>query len=193
MLDERWASLDFGASWYARNERVRASEFLKRLVTWLRESRAELELVGIEEDFHVQVGDAEIGGAVDRLERDRSGALVVVDLKTGRSKAREDDLPTHPQLGAYQLAIENGAFETQGRVAGGARLVQLGATVKQIEQKQDPLVQAEDPDWIRRQVDFVAARMRGAEFSAKVNDYCGNCDVAACCPLAPTGKQVTDS
>ena len=82
---------------------------------------------------------------------------------------------------------------SSARSAGGARLVQLGATVKQIEQKQAPLAQAEDPDWIRREIDYVAARMRGAAFTAKVNDYCGNCDVAACCPLAPTGKQVTDS
>jgi ATP-dependent exoDNAse (exonuclease V) beta subunit len=201
MLDERWASLDFGARWYSRNERVRARAFLTRLVSWLHDSRAELELVAIEEPFRVTVGTGadtvELAGAVDRLERDRSGALVVVDLKTGRSKVRDDDLPVHPQLGAYQLAVENDAFAdyADGGAArsGGARLVQLGATVKQIEQSQAPLEAAADPDWIRRELEYVARRMHGAQFSATVNSYCGNCDVAAACPLTPNGKQVTDA
>jgi RecB family exonuclease len=195
MLDERWASLDFGARWYSRNERVRAREFLTRLVSWLHDSRAELELVAIEEKFSVTVGTGadtvELAGAVDRLERDRSGALVVVDLKTGRSKVRDDDLPVHPQLGAYQLAVEHGAFAAAGDRSGGARLVQLGATVKQIEQSQAPLEGGADPDWIRHELEYVARRMHGAQFSATVNSYCGNCDVAAACPLMPNGKQVT--
>jgi RecB family exonuclease len=196
MLDERWASLDFGAAWYSRNERVRARDFLDRLVRWLHESRAELELIAIEAPFQVVIGEGadavELRGLVDRLERDRTGALVIVDLKTGRSKVRDDDLPTHPQLGAYQLAIEHGAFAADGSIAGGARLVQLGAKAKQIEQDQPPLAGSDDPEWIQRELDYVAARMRGSQFSATVNGYCGNCDVAACCPLQPTGKQVTN-
>ena len=186
MLDERWASLDFGARWYSRNERVRAREFLTRLVSWLHESRAELELVAIEEQFQVAVDTGaetvELGGAVDRLERDRSGALVVVDLKTGRSKVRDDDLPVHPQLGAYQLAVEHGAFAepTAERPPGGARLVQLGATVKQIEQSQAAAGTRRRPG-----LDPPRARLRRAracaapQFTATVNSYCGNCDVAA--------------
>ena len=201
MLDERWASLDFGALWYSRNERVRARTFLTRLVSWLHDSRDELELVAIEAPFRVTVDtgsqEVELAGAVDRLERDRSGALVVVDLKTGRRKVADGDLPEHPQLGAYQFAVEQGAFDgvtgDDTRLSGGARLVQLGATVKQIEQEQAALAAGDDPEWIQRRLDFVAARMHGADFSATVNSYCGNCDVAACCPLMPTGKQVTDS
>jgi superfamily I DNA/RNA helicase/RecB family exonuclease len=191
MLDERWTTLDFGAQWYSRNERLRAQGFLTRLISWLQASRGELELVGIETPFAVAVGDAELVGTVDRLERDQSGALVVIDLKTGRSNVSAGDLPEHAQLGAYQLAVENGAFADEGSRAGGARLVQLGSTNKTIEQTQSPLADADDPHWVAERVDYVAARMRGSAFTAIVNRHCGNCDVAACCPLQPNGRQVT--
>ncbi len=110
MLDEQWKSLDFGAAWFADNERLRARDILVRLVEWLHASRAELSLVAIEEPFAAVVGDARLTGRVDRLERDHDGRLVVVDLKTGKSKVKADELPLHPQLGAYQLAVEAGAF-----------------------------------------------------------------------------------
>jgi superfamily I DNA/RNA helicase/RecB family exonuclease len=190
MLDERWATLDFGAQWYSRNERLRAQGFLTRLVGWLQSSRSELELVGIETPFQAAVGDAELVGTVDRLERDQAGALVVIDLKTGRSNVSAGDLPEHAQLGAYQLAVEHGAFEA-GSHAGGARLVQLGSTNKTVEQSQPALAEAENPQWIDEQVQYVAARMRGAQFTAVINRHCGNCDVASCCPLQAGGRQLT--
>ena len=189
-LDEQWHSLDFGAHWHALNERKRASRILAVLLGWLTASRHELELVAIEQGFAATVGDARLTGRVDRLERDDDGRLVVIDLKTGKTKVRADELPTHPQLGAYQLAVEAGAFG-EGEQAGGARLVQLAATGKEPEQQQGPLAESEDPSWIEGTVAYVAARMRGSRFSAQVNTYCGNCDLKKCCPLFPEGRQVT--
>lgn len=186
-LDEVWAAIDFGASWFADNERARAGVMLHRLATWLRDSRTELTEVGRELPFRVEIGDAVISGRVDRLERDREGRLVVIDLKTGKSKAT--DLEAHPQLGSYQLAIEHGAFADAGSEPGGAQLVQLGAP-GDIMQRQRPLAESEDPLWPRRAVDEVAARMRGYEFSATVNQHCHVCDVRTACPLQPQGRQV---
>ena len=182
LLDEQWDGLEFGAQWFAENERRRASRILARLVAWLRASRAEYTLVGIERSFRAEVGDAVLTGQVDRLERDAAGRLVVVDLKTGKSRVRPDDLPVHPQLGAYQLAVQAGAFGA-GEEAGGALLVQLAAPGRDPQQAQAPLVDADDPQWIEREVDYVAARMRGSEFTARVNSYCGGCDLQNCCPL----------
>jgi hypothetical protein len=91
----------------------------------------------------------------------------------------------HPQLGAYQLAVEEGAFGPAE--SGGALLVQLAAGGDP-EQFQPSV--ADDPEWIRTSVDAVAARMRGAEFTARVNSYCGACDLRTCCPLQ-SGRQVT--
>ncbi|MFN2518199.1 MAG: ATP-dependent helicase [Jatrophihabitantaceae bacterium] len=192
LLDERWATLDFGAPWFARNERVRAAKILARLVDWLRVSRGELDLVGTEQGFDVEIGDAVIRGRVDRLERDRQGRLVVVDLKTGKSKPRPDELAKHPQLAAYQLAIENGAFEEHGDQPGGALLVQLAAGgAKGCEQRQGALGESEDPSWIEEQIRYVAARLRGSVFTATIGPDCRNCDTVASCPLQAEGRQVT--
>ena len=187
LLDERWHVLDFGASWLAAHERERAQTMLAKLVDWLRRSRGELNLMATEQDFDVVVGDARLHGRVDRLERDADGRAVVIDLKTGKSKA--DDPPANPQLGAYQFAVESGGFGESVR-SGGARLVQLGTDVKSVvEQGQPPL--DDDPAWIAERVFYVAARLRGGEFSATVNSYCGGCDVRSSCPLLPEGRQVT--
>ncbi len=67
--------------------------------------------------------------------------------------------------------------------------MQLAATGDP-EQLQPPLAESDDPGWIRREVDYVAARMRGGEFTARVNSYCGHCDLQKCCPLQ-SGRQVT--
>jgi superfamily I DNA/RNA helicase/RecB family exonuclease len=185
-LDEQWEALDFGARWFAENERRRAGRVLARLVDWLRTSRADYELVDVERSFAAEVGDAVLSGRVDRLERDSAGRLVVVDLKTGKSKVKADELAQHPQLGAYQLAVQAGAFGA-GEQAGGALLVQLAAAGKDPEQQQPPL---DDAEWVRENVALVARRMRGHEFTARVNSYCGGCDLQKSCPLH-AGRQVT--
>jgi superfamily I DNA/RNA helicase/RecB family exonuclease len=191
LLDARWPGLDFGAGWHALNERERASHILEVLMEWLADSRAEgLEQVDIELELAVEIGDALLTGRVDRLERDSEGNLVVVDLKTGKSRVRNDDMPVHPQLAAYQLAIELGAFG-EGEHSGGARLVQLAAGGKDPEQRQEPLSASEDPEWIGREIARVAQRLRGTEFTATVNSLCGHCDLKNCCPLYPEGRQVT--
>jgi RecB family exonuclease len=189
MLDAQWQRLDFGAVWFAENERERARAILARLVDWLRTSRGELTLVAVEEKFQAVVGDAMISGQVDRLERDADGRLVVVDFKTGKTRVKPEDLAEHPQLGAYQLAVESGAFG-DGERSGGAMLVQLAAGGKDPEQRQLPLADSADPSWIRDRLAHVAGRLRGSQFSAIVNSYCGNCDLQKSCPLQ-AGRQVT--
>ena len=58
--------------------------------------------------------------------RRRRRRVRVVDLKTGASKPTVDEVRRHGQLGAYQLAVEEGAFAEHGHRSGGAALLQLG-------------------------------------------------------------------
>ncbi len=189
-LDERWATLDFGARWFAANERVRATGILTRLAEWLHASRRELSLVAVEEPFSVEVGDALLSGRVDRLERDAAGRLIVVDLKTGKSKPSPAEVLEHPQLAAYQLAVTAGAFPGEGSRSGGAVLVQLAAK-GDVEQRQGPLGAAGDPDAIATTVAAIAQRLRGGEFTAIANSLCRHCDLRTSCPLHNEGRQVT--
>jgi superfamily I DNA/RNA helicase/RecB family exonuclease len=216
LLDERWHTLPFEAAWYAANEKARARAMLAKLVRWLVTTRGELTLVSVEEEFDVAVGEARLRGRVDRLERDPTGRLVVVDLKTGKSKPAGADLLTNAQLGAYQLAVEAGGFRETGDTtagsrgkttgeagdttagvpppppqSGGARLVQLGANRDVADQRQPPLADMDDPGWIAERIGYVAQRMHGADFLAAANAQCGACGVRSCCPLVDDGAQVT--
>ncbi len=191
-FETRWARLDSGTGWHSRRQHEQARTLVERLSGWLRSNPR--ELAAAEETFAVEVGRAVLSGRVDRLERDADGRLVVVDLKTGKSKPVAADLPAHPQLGAYQLAVEEGGFEggpEDGPRSGGAVLVQLGSGSKVTEQSQAPLSGAEDPKWAHRLVEETAEGMAAADFDATENRWCGVCPSRRSCPLHVEGGQVT--
>jgi RecB family exonuclease len=155
-------------------------------------------LVDVEAPFSVPVPPespdghpAQLVGRVDRLERDGDGRLVVVDLKTGRSKPAEGDLPRHPQLGAYQLAVAAGAFGAAE--PGGGVLVNLGtAAERNRTQEQLPLAEDADPDWARVAVRRAAQGMGGQVFAAKPGAFCRICATRSSCPANDMGRQVTE-
>jgi superfamily I DNA/RNA helicase/RecB family exonuclease len=193
-IDEIWHHLDFGSAWYSAKQRALAERMVRRFLDW--HAANPRELVAVEQGFKVRIGQVEITGKVDRLESDQDGRAVVVDLKTGGSAPREDELARHPQLGVYQLAVLLGAFEQLGLAEpGGAELVQVGkaagVTMRAKVQRQEALADDADPAWAKDLVETVAAGMAGPVFRAKVNPGCRTCPVAACCPVHPDGEQVT--
>ncbi|MFC4560450.1 ATP-dependent helicase [Nocardiopsis mangrovi] len=191
-MDEIWSELDFGGPWFAGKERERADEMVRKLISW--HERNDRELVVTEEGFKVDIGGIEITGRVDRLERDGEGRAVIVDIKTGGTRPKDDELARHPQLGVYQLAVLRSAFAKFGLVEpGGAELVQVGkaATAKAArEQGQRPLGDDPDPEWSDRLVRDVAGGMSGARFQAVRNSFCDSCAVRSSCPAHDEGKHV---
>jgi superfamily I DNA/RNA helicase/RecB family exonuclease len=185
--------VDLGSGWFAIRQRERATEMVRKLAVWLRTNpRA---FVAAELAFNVTIGRAVLKGQVDRLESDDQGRLVVVDLKTGKGQPRKDELPTNAQLGAYQLAVEQGAFADLpggGQTAGGAELVQLGRdTQNATTQRQDALADSPDPGWALAMVEQSAQGMAGQIFDAIDNDMCRSCPVRTSCPVRDEGRQVT--
>jgi superfamily I DNA/RNA helicase/RecB family exonuclease len=192
-IDEIWHHLDFGSPWYAAKQRALAERMVRKFLAWHADNPR--ELVAVEQALKVRIGQVEITGRVDRLESDDQGRAVVVDLKTGGSAPREDELGRHPQLGVYQLAVLLGAFERFGLAEpGGAELVQVGkaggVTARAKVQRQGALAEDPEPSWAKDLVDTVAAGMAGPVFQAKVNPGCRTCPVASCCPVHPDGEQV---
>ncbi|WP_217637008.1 ATP-dependent helicase [Geodermatophilus telluris] len=182
-------ALDLGPGWADQRQRVAARDMLDRFLRWHAANRR--ELVAAEADFDVTVGRARIRGQVDRLERDGQGRLVVVDLKTGRTHAR--DVETHGQLAAYQVAVAAGAFGEHGSEPGGAALLQVGTGSKAKEQAQDPL-----PDgvpagetWAGELVAEVGEGMGAATFEVRSGSHCQRCPARRSCPLSERGRQVT--
>ncbi|MFI5906692.1 ATP-dependent helicase [Dactylosporangium sp. NPDC051541] len=189
---DRFDAIELSARWLAGRERDRAETMLDKLIGWLAGNPR--RLVAIEQDFLVELADpeapVEIKGRVDRLELDEQGRLVVIDLKTGKSIPANANLAEHPQLAAYQAAIELGAFD-ESAVAGGAALVQLGGETNSArEQVQPPLSEADDPNWAQALVKRTARTMAASTFSAVVNNKCRVCPVKTSCPVSGKGRHV---
>ncbi len=182
-------ALDLGPGWADQRQRIAARDMLDRFLRWHAGNRR--ELVAAEADFDVTVGRARLRGQVDRLERDGEGRLVVVDLKTGRTHAK--DVDTHGQLAAYQVAVAAGAFGGHGSAPGGAALLQVGTGARAKEQAQQPLP-GEVPvgqTWAGELVAEVGEGMGAATFEVRTGSHCQRCPARRSCPLHERGRQVT--
>ena len=108
----------------------RAKRMILRLSYYYRQHMGDAgwQNLGVEGSFTVRVPvpfdpagevgelDALLNGRVDRLEgtapaEDGTRRYAIVDLKTGKSKPTGSEMETHPQLAAYQIAVEAGAGE----------------------------------------------------------------------------------
>ena len=192
-VEVRWSRLGLPAGWLSRRQRSEAQAMVARLARYFDESAAGgWERVGAELDMEVELGRALLKGRVDRLERDGGGALRVVDLKTGSTKPSRGDLPRNAQLGAYQAAVELGAFAEHGDVSAGAALLQVGkaAGVRTTLQEQAPLSGDDDPGWARTLVVDTAEGMSGSHFAATIGQACTFCAVRSSCPAQPAGRVI---
>ncbi len=198
-LDKAWARVDAGAPWFSRRERRRVERMVQNFLTWLRQSRDELTQLAVELDMEAELPAAaeelrvRLRGRVDRLEVDRQGRPVIVDVKTSKNAVSAGDAEKHPQLAAYQLATLLGAFAEHGREPGGAKLVYVakahnktGAT----QRDQPALDEESGREWLDL-VRAAAASAAGPEYAAHENADCDRCPGRTACPLRPEGRQVT--
>ncbi|WP_409483607.1 ATP-dependent helicase [Arsenicicoccus dermatophilus] len=190
-LDRRWPELEVPDSWRGRHDHERAARMLDRLASFARQSRDEgWEVVGVEREARAEIGRALLTGRVDRLERDADGRLRVLDLKTGSSAPTKAEIGEHPQLAAYQAAVEAGAFP-ESSVSAGAALVQLGGNAALHRLQPQPATSdAHDPTWARRLVEESAEGMASGSFRAMPGVHCSSCPVSRSCPARPEGRQL---
>ncbi|RYV50443.1 PD-(D/E)XK nuclease family protein, partial [Pengzhenrongella frigida] len=192
-LDRRWRELGLRDGWPAVAERRRAERMIGRLAEYLKGAG---EAVLREAPFSLELDRALLRGVVDRLEDVGEGAVRVVDLKTGKRAPSATETAQNPQLGAYQLAVDGGAFEglAPGTRSAGAQLVFVGDISK------GPTVRAQSglgpetdsPTWARTMIEGVAVTMASSAFTACLNDLCPMCPVRTSCPLHGEGRQVVE-
>jgi superfamily I DNA/RNA helicase/RecB family exonuclease len=195
LLEQRIGEVGLPEGWIGERERQRAVRMVAKLAEYAARARRQgRSLVAVEQDVEVRLGELVVRGQVDRLERDADGRLVVVDLKTGRSKPTNAEAERNPQLGVYQVAVEEGGFAEvapDARISGGAELVQLGGDTQKVGvQAQPPLRQDPDPDWARTLLRTVAAGMSAESFEARSGPHCRMCGVRRSCPTQVEGRQV---
>lgn len=212
-LEQVWAQLRFDAPWLSASERVEAELALERFAAWAQASQGR-ELLGVEVPFTTEVQlDGEVvrlTGTVDRLERDADGRLHVVDFKTGRSVPTQAAVDHNDQLGVYQLAAQQGAFDHlapgERRVAG-AQLVYLRKQDGQLpwpkvlsqpsldevpHQRGEAPSEAADgaaPTWVHEHLAAAARTIRDEDFAASRCQRCQTCPFALSCP-AMTAEEV---
>ncbi|WP_370078391.1 ATP-dependent helicase [Streptacidiphilus sp. MAP12-16] len=205
-LDTVWDALAFDAPWKSEQEKGEARAALERFLTWHASERGRVP-VATEHPFEVdlKVGGhlVRIRGSMDRVERDTAtGAAFVVDFKTGKHVVPGPELPTHPQLGVYQLAVREGAldgveaFADGPPEAGGAELVQLRQPAGKGKEDR-PKVQpqpslADDPAWIEDLLAEAADRVVNERFTPSVGPACANCSFRRSCSGHPEGRQVVE-
>lgn len=189
-LDRRWPELALPDGWPSRQLRRRADRMVVKLAAYLAEAG---EPLLVEPTFDVTVGRAHLRGTIDRVEDAGEGKVRVVDLKTGRRTATKAEGAEHPQLGAYQLAVEAGALDLpDGTRSAGAQLVYVGSTHVGPAVVAQPALDPE-PDgssWARDVVEGAADAMASATFTARQNGLCEMCPVRRSCPVQPEGRKV---
>ncbi|MDF2967284.1 MAG: UvrD/REP helicase [Nocardioidaceae bacterium] len=204
-LDRVWDQLDFAVPWASAAERLEAERAVARFVAWHTAERGR-EVLAAEHEFRVTlgVGDDEVTlrGSMDRLERDEQGRVVVVDFKTGKHPPREMDVPAHPQLGVYQIAVRSGAAtELLGDEApdgdaavGGAELVHLRSETRGRVKVQHQPPPADSAAWAGdEQLAGVVRTIRAESFPATPGLSCTYCDVRTSCPAQPEGASIVSS
>jgi superfamily I DNA/RNA helicase/RecB family exonuclease len=207
-----WDRMEFRTPWAKARELERVEAALTRFLRWHHANPR--TLVGIEQPFKAVIdlpdpdGGPEGGpgeqvrltGYADRLELDADGKVVVVDLKTGRSKPSGPAVQRHVQLGLYQLAVDHGAVDDlevlpeRPARAGGAELVQLGLTdggpsadvQAQAEQDEDGPAR----DDLRARLAWAASRLRAEQFPAIAGEHCRDCAFVPLCPIKSAGPVV---
>ena len=212
-LESVWSQLAFDANWLSAVERVEAESALERFVTW-QDARADFELLGTEVAFscEVELGDERVRltGSADRVERDVDGRIRIVDFKTSRSVPTAADVALHDQLGVYQLAVQQGAFDDlagAGCRPGGAELVYLrmsdgtGSYPKVFQQAslddvpfpaQSPTSGPDPapPTWVHGRLAEAARIIRSEQHDARLGPACRYCPFRGSCPAQPAGRQV---
>lgn len=217
-LDEGWEQIDFEIGWQSRTELEGARQALTRLDRWLdgRPGRLVGTEVAFDHTFDLPSARVRFRGSIDRLERDETGRLLVVDLKAGTSTSPQVARAHQLQVGVYQAVVAAGGVDSVAAVGpvavGGAELVHLrrgagrgGADPKVV--RQPSLVDVawpdgEEPpahpdprvsDWILARIDEAAAIATGGDLRAVPNPGCGFCPVRSGCPaLVPPQDPVDD-
>jgi superfamily I DNA/RNA helicase len=130
-VDSRWSDISFDSVWLGEAKRAEAHKQISALDHYLHDQRSDhIELVASEKKFEISLPGAVLTGSIDRIVRDATGNVLVVDLKTGRHKT-DSDVVDDAQLLAYQLALttpEVSAEWGSGEVThGGAYLLYVSS------------------------------------------------------------------
>lgn len=133
---------------------------------------AQPEVLHTEETFAVRIGETNLVGRIDRIDRAGDGRVVITDYKTGRPRSQED-ADESLQLTLYALA----ARETWGYRAEWLEFHNLESDLRVRTVRNDAQL-----DEARLKVESIAASIASGKFEPKPGFHCGFCAYRVLCP-----------
>jgi superfamily I DNA/RNA helicase/RecB family exonuclease len=173
LFESGWRRSGFGSSDDELQFRDRAREAMR--LYWERERESEGEPAWLERKFDIRIGEHQVRGRVDRVDRLPDGSYELIDYKTGERKS-EAQLENDLQLALYRLA----AREAWGLEAGtGSYYYVLDADKVAAPTKPD------DAERVERTVLEVGEGVLGQDFEPRpAPTTCSWCDYRLICPAA---------
>lgn len=143
-------------------------------------------VVAVEHEFDVAVGEHAVRGRIDRVDHDTSrNGIAVADYKTGRHPPKEIDVADDLQLAVYYLAALRS--EALAQVGPPSRLellyVRLG---KRLEQA----ITADHEARAEGRILEAAADILAEHIEPLPTADCDHCDYHRLCPLQKAGREV---
>lgn len=150
---------------YERQGVMQLKEFLAR--------RDRPEVLHTEERFSVKIGDTNLVGRIDRIDRaSDSEAVIITDYKTGKAKSQED-ADKSLQLSLYALAArEKWGYKAERLVFHNLEGNTAISTVRSDADLQEARCTVQD----------IAAKIAAGEFEARVGVQCTMCAYRLLCP-----------
>jgi DNA helicase-2/ATP-dependent DNA helicase PcrA len=171
LFEAGWRRTGFGSSDDELQYRDRAVAALARYHE--RQRRAESRPVWLERGFSFTIGDHQLRGRVDRVDRRADGGYELIDYKTGERTARHGD---DVQLALYRLAARS-AWQVEADV---------GSYWYVLDDERVRLPAApDDAERVERTVLEVGAGIEGQDFEPRPSyEICSWCDYRLICPAS---------
>ena len=181
-VESKWHQLEFESAWMEDVQRRKARKIIANLANYLTaQKESGIEVLAAEQKISAEIGNAIISGTVDRIERDSTGAITIVDLKTGKAHTPKSKADENAQMALYQLAFENGGavmvpgVREDDRLAGARLLFPLVDEIHEQSSLADPNNQELADIWKDR-IEAAIEGMAMAEgfLVAEVNSHCNS-------------------
>jgi DNA helicase-2/ATP-dependent DNA helicase PcrA len=171
LFEAGWRRAGFGSSDDELQYRDRAVAALARYHE--RQQQAESRPVWLERGFSFAIGDHQLRGRIDRVDRRADGSYELIDYKTGERTARHGDdvqlaLYRLAALAAWQVEADAGSY---WYVLDDERVTMSAAP--------------DDAERVERTVLDVAAGVEGQDFEPRPSyEICSRCDYRLICPAS---------
>lgn len=170
---EGWGELEFSFPWEGRERWEKVEQMLILLQEYLRGAESDgWAPVAVEQEFRTRVGEAELHGFIDRIERNREGQVRIIDLKTGRMVIPAREAPQNLQLASYQIALADPDFpDSAGGELADSFLLYVGAGGKSAKvRRQEPQSPEQRSAFLTR-ISGIARGMASGEYPvAQIDD-----------------------